>query len=190
MRRITLHAALIGALLLVFGAGSYAVAQGGERNVNSADMSGYAEAPPVSSQASGKFKAEIDDSADTITYELEYGDLEGTVTQAHIHFGQRSVSGGISVWLCETATNPNPLTTADTPTCPQSGTVTGVLRPSDVQGPGGVPPAPGGQGIAPGEFEELVAAIRAGRTYANVHSSKFGPGEIRGQVNDDNQRDD
>jgi hypothetical protein len=190
MRRLTLHAALIGALLVVFGAGSYAVAHGGKRHVKTGDMSGYFEAPSVSSAASGEFEAKIDDSRDTITYELEYEDLEGTVTQAHIHFGQRSVSGGISVWLCETATNQNPLTTADTPTCPQSGKVTGTLTPADVQGPGGVPPAPGGQGIAPGEFEELVAAIRAGRTYANVHSSKFAPGEIRGQINDRNQRDD
>ncbi len=31
-----------------------------------------------------------------------------------------------------------------------------------------------GQGIAAGEFEELVAAIRAGRAYANVHSATFG----------------
>jgi hypothetical protein len=30
--------------------------------------------------------------------------------------------------------------------------------------------------------DELVRAIRAGTTYANVHSSTFGPGEIRGQI--------
>jgi hypothetical protein len=43
---------------------------------------------------------------------------------------------------------------------------------------------------SPGEFAELVAAIRAGRAYANVHSDKVPAGEIRGQINDDNQRDD
>jgi hypothetical protein len=181
MRRLTLHAALVGVLLIVFGAGSYAVAHGGKRHVSTGDMNGYLEAPSISTVASGKFRAKIDDSADTITYELRYGDLEGTVTQAHIHFAQRSVSAGISAWLCETATNPSP--SASTPTCPQSGTVTGTITPLEVVGPAG-------QGIAPGEFEELVAAIRAGRTYANVHSSKFGGGEIRGQINDRDQRDD
>jgi hypothetical protein len=181
MRRLTLHAALIGMLLFVFGAGSYAVANGGKRNVKSEAMGGYLEAPSISTVASGKFKARIDDSNDMIHYELTYGDLEGTVTQAHIHLGQRSVSGGISIWLCESATNPSP--SASTPTCPQSGTVTGTITPVEVVGPTG-------QGIAAGEFEEIVAAIRAGVTYANVHSSKFGGGEIRGQINDRNRGDD
>jgi CHRD domain len=185
MRRITLHAALIGALLVVFGAGSYAVAHGGKNHVRTGDMSGYLEgAPggPVSSVASGEFEASIDDSADTIAYEVSYRDLEGTVTQSHIHFGQRSVNGGISAWLCETATNPSP--SASTPTCPApGGTVTGTITPLEVVGPSV-------QGIAAGEFEELVAAIRAGRAYANVHSSKFPGGEIRGQINDRDQRDD
>jgi CHRD domain len=191
MRRLTLHAALVGLLLVVFGAGSYAIAHGGKKKVKTGDMSGYLEAPPVSSVAEGKFKAKIDDSADTIRYELTYSGLEGTVTQAHIHFGQRSVSGGISAWLCETLTNPSP--SASTPACPApGGTVTGTITPLEVVGPGSPPAIPpnGGQGINPGEFEELVAAIRAGRAYANVHSNKFPGGEIRGQIADRDQRDD
>jgi hypothetical protein len=181
MRRLTLHAALIAALLLVFGAGTYALANGGETNVMSDDMSGYLEAPPVSSVAEGDFRATIDDEADEIDFTLTYSGLEAPVAQAHIHFGQRSVSGGISAWLCEgTIQSPS----ASTPPCPgQGGTVSGTITPLEVIGPAG-------QGIAPGEFEELVAAIRAGRTYANVHSSKFPPGEIRGQLNDRDQRDD
>jgi CHRD domain len=42
---------------------------------------------------------------------------------------------------------------------------------------------PAGQGIAAGEFAELVDAIRSGVTYANVHTlPQFGGGEIRGQI--------
>jgi hypothetical protein len=182
MRRLTLHAALIAMLLVVFGAGSYAVAHGGKRNVKSEDMSGYLEAPSISTVASGRFKARIDDSNDMIHYELTYRDLEGTVTQAHIHFAQRSVSGGISAWLCETPGTQSP--NASTPMCPvPGGTVTGTITPAEVIGPTA-------QGIAPTEFEELVAAIRAGVTYANVHSSKFPGGEIRGQINDRRGDDD
>jgi CHRD domain len=181
MRRLTLHAALIVALLIVFGAGSFALADGNKRQIKSDDMTGYLEAPPISSVAQGSFHATIDDEAKEIHYTLTYSGLEAPVAQAHIHFGQRSVSAGISAWLCEgTVASPS----ASTPPCPgQGGTVSGTITPLEVIGPAG-------QGIAAGEFEELAAAIRAGRAYANVHSTKFPGGEIRGQLDDRDQRDD
>jgi hypothetical protein len=130
----------------------------------------------ISSQASGSFKATIDDNGQMIHYELSYQGLESAVTQAHIHFGQRHTVGGIVVWLCQTAAVPAPLAvSAVTPTCPQEGTVSGTIAPAQVL-------TVTGQGIDAGEFNELVRAIRAGVTYANVHSAVFAPGEIRGQV--------
>ena len=45
----------------------------------------------------------------------------------------------------------------------------------------------------PEEFAEIIKAIRAGLTYANVHSSNFTGGEIRGQIkvlDRDNRRND
>ena len=185
MRKFTIHAAIIGALLVAFGAGSYALAGSGKSHITGDNMTGYLEgAPggPVSTGASGNFEADIDDATNEIHYTLSFTGLEGDIRQSHIHFGQRSVNAGIMLWLCETTFNPSPTGPA-TPDCPQSGTVTGTLRPADVVGPNA-------QGIAPGEWEEAVAAIRAGRAYANVHSSKFPGGELRAQLNDDNQRDD
>jgi CHRD domain len=130
----------------------------------------------VSTRASGSFRAEIDDRARAIDYELSYEGLEGTVTQAHIHFGQRHTVGGIVVWLCQTAGTPAPAAVAaDTPICPPSGTVRGTIRPNQVIDVAG-------QGIAAGEFDELLRAIRSGTTYANVHSTLFPPGEIRGHL--------
>jgi hypothetical protein len=62
--------------------------------------------------------------------------------------------------------------------------VSGVLTPANVIGPAA-------QGVAPGEFAELVRAIRAGVTYANVHTQAFMGGEIRGQISsDDDDRHD
>lgn len=183
MSKLGLKATFVGGLVLLVGLGSYALADGGSRDFKGKRMSGYVESPAVSSIASGSFEARLSKSGDALEYELSYGDLEGSVTQSHIHFGNAAEAGGISMWLCETpgVQDPNPL--ADTPTCPQSGTVTGELTAADVIGPGG-------QGIAAGEFKEIIAAMRGGHAYANVHSSKFGSGEIRAQINDRGNGDD
>lgn len=138
-------------------------------------LSGFQEVPAVSTEAEGEFHAKISADETQIDYELSYSDLEGSVTQAHIHLGQKDVNGGISVWLCG---NPSATVSppAGTPACPPSpATVTGSLTAANVVGPAG-------QGIAAGEFAELVRAIRAGKTYANVHSTKFPGGEIRSQI--------
>ncbi len=139
------------------------------------DLISYQEVPAVSSAASGRFRAFINDKAGTITYELSYTGLTGDVQQAHIHFGQASVNGSVSVFLCQTAASPDP--TGLAPQCPQSGTVSGIVQSANMIEGGIVT-----QGIAPGEFAELVAAIRAGIAYANVHSSTFQGGELRGQL--------
>jgi hypothetical protein len=175
MRRrfgLTAAAILAGGALVVLALGSFALAGGGTNNVHE-NLVGYEEVPAVSTVAGGSFEAKIDDSAGTIEYTLAYDGLEGSVTQAHIHVGQASVNGGVSAFLCGTAATPGP---PGTPVCPASGSVSGTIDASDVIGPAG-------QGVSPGEFAELVAAIRAQATYANVHSTKWPGGEIRAQLN-------
>lgn len=140
-----------------------------------AGLNSYREVPSVSSRAGGRFEADIDRKAGTITYELSFSGLQGDVQQAHIHVGQRSVNGAVSVFLCQTEASPDP--TGLAPRCPQSGKVTGVLQAANmIEGP------IVNQGIAPGQLNELIAAIRAGVAYVNVHSSKFPGGEVRGQL--------
>jgi hypothetical protein len=174
MGRLALRGLVLAAVIALLGIGSYAIAGDGTKNFKGTDMNGYEENPDVSTVANGSFEARLSKDGTTLAYELSYSGLEGTVTQAHIHFGKPAVTGGISIWLCQTATNPSP--SADTPICPQSGTVTGEVDATDVVGPNG-------QGIAPTEFAEILAAMRAGHAYANVHSSKFLGGEIRAQIN-------
>lgn len=129
-----------------------------------ARLQGYEEVPSISTVGKGTFRAEVDDS--TIEYKLTYT-TETAAQAAHIHLGQRSVNGGVSAFLCGGG---------DKPPCPPAGgTVSGVIDPSDVIGPNG-------QGIEPGAMNELLAAMRAGVTYANVHSTRFPGGEIRGQI--------
>jgi hypothetical protein len=135
---------------------------------------GYEETPAVSSFGSGEFTATIDGESQTIQYTLRFNNLNGGVLFAHVHFGQRGVAGGVAAFLCGGGSKPAP--------CVPGTTITGTITPADVIGPAG-------QGIAPGEWNELVAAIRAGVAYANVHSTTQPGGEIRGQINDKDQRD-
>jgi hypothetical protein len=130
--------------------------------------------------ASGKFRAKLD--GDRIVYELEYKNLVGNVTQAHIHFGQNHTVGGIVVWLCQTTGTPAPSEVAGvTPACPTEGKVTGTIEAFQVL-------AQSAQGFPPNDLGALISALRAGAAYANVHSTTFGPGEIRGQIESNHHR--
>jgi hypothetical protein len=93
---------------------------------------------------------------------------------AHIHFGQRGVAGGVVAFLCGGGNKP---------ACPASGTVTGTIVSSDIIA---VP----AQGIAAGDLASVLKAMRAGLTYANVHTTNFANGEIRGQIRGGDDDDD
>ncbi len=184
-------AATLAAFMVGFSAAAIADNDRNDGDRFAAQLSGYNEVhfiagPPaalrgaISTKARGSFRAVIDDRAETIQYELSFEGLEADVTQAHIHFGQRHTVGGIVVWLCQTAGTPAPAAVASTsltPLCggPRANTVTGTITPAQVL-------TATGQGIDAGQFDEVVRAIRAGATYANVHSTTFAPGEIRGRL--------
>jgi CHRD domain len=179
-RRLKLTAVV--AVIAVLGIVAAAVATGGGRSINER-LSGFQETPvPLSTTGNGKFKAQVSRFQDKIEYRLSYAALEGSVTQAHIHFGHEGgAPGGISVWLC--ANNP-PITNAPagTQACPApSGTITGTIRPENVVGPTG-------QGIDAGQYDEFLDALDAGLTYVNVHSTKYPGGEIRAQLDFDDHR--
>jgi len=165
MRKIALASVLVAATALTV-AGTVALAgRGGERHQLRAGLIGYQEVPVKSTTGHGRFQATVQD--DGIHYTLQYEGLETDALFAHIHFGQPAVNGGISAFLCNGT---------DTPACPaREGTVEGVIEASDVVGPND-------QGIEPGSLAELVQAMRAGVTYANVHTTRFTGGEIRGQI--------
>ena len=172
-RRGVVTALAVGAVAL--GVAAFALAGGSSPGFNHLDatMSGYQEVPAVSTAGSATFTADVANDGESVAWELSYGGLEGTVLQSHIHFGQRSVNGGISVFLCTNLGN-GP---AGTQACPQSGTIHGTFSATDVIGPGA-------QGIAAGQFDELMRAIDAGKAYANLHSSLWPGGEIRAQLNE------
>jgi|RhiMetdeSRZDD1v2_1073273.scaffolds.fasta_scaffold00395_32 CHRD domain-containing protein len=175
---------LVGTSLAMLALGVTA----GDRHRNTfrafAELVPTQEVPAVSSVAKGRFKATIDRANQTISYELTYEGLEANPTQAHIHVGQRRVNGGISVFLCGNPPTVPPVAFPQPQACPPApATLTGVLTVANIVGPEG-------QGIAPSlnganDFDELVDKILEGFAYANVHSSKFQGGEVRGQLRTD-----
>jgi len=141
----------------------------------SALLTGYEESPAVSTTGRGEFTATIDPDGDAIQYTETFSGLQGTVTQSHIHVGQLSVNGSVVIFLCQTATNPDPTSLA--PQCPQEGTVTGTITAANVIA-GSMAP----QQLEAGDLAAVVTAIRAGAAYANVHTNISPGGEIRGQI--------
>ncbi|MFG3710168.1 CHRD domain-containing protein [Micromonospora sp. NPDC047730] len=149
-----------------------------------AKLSGYQEDPlTISTPGSGRFEAHIDERNKEIKWRLSYDDLKD-VEQAHIHFGGRHQSGGIAAFLCSNLKDAKGGAPQGTQACPPApAKIEGTIRPADVVGPAD-------QGIEPGEFDELVDAIEAGVTYANVHTKKYPKGEIRGQIKSDERDHD
>ena len=129
-----------------------------------ARLGGFEEVPALSVPGSGEFRLKLGDGV--IEFELGYAGLTGIPLAAHIHLGQRGVSGGVIAFLCGGPKPPCPAPPA---------TVTGAIVAADIIGPAG-------QGIATGEFAEVLTAILARVTYANVHTVAFPGGEIRGQI--------
>lgn len=173
MRRLLMSLAVIA----LVSASTVVFAQGFKKI--SELLTGYQEVPAVSTTGSGTFNARISNDESRIDWELSYSDLEGAVQQAHIHFGNVGVNGGISVFLCTNLGN-GPAGTQPCPAPPA--TISGTIVAADVSPNIPATAAARTQGINTGEIDELIRAIRAGSTYVNVHSTLWPGGEIRSQI--------
>jgi CHRD domain len=181
---------LLPALLCVVGlcAIGTATADNDDRNSFHATLRGVNETPgPVATEATGSFHATLSADGTTLSYTVTYNNLNAQVTQSHIHFGLSKETGGIMVFLCQTAAAPAPANDPGVPTCPDTtfGTVSGTITVANVIGPNS-------QGITPGaDFDKVIRAMRSGQAYANVHSTRSPVGEIRGVVHvGDGDKDD
>ena len=74
------------------------------------------------------------------------------------------------------------------PACTQatSGMASGTITAADIVGPAaqGIPPAPNGS------FADVIRAIRTHNAYANLHTTMFPGGEVRGEVSVHRNEDD
>jgi len=132
----------------------------------SASLGGENEVPPINTAGTGDFEMTIQQG--TITFSLTFSGLSSPLGVAHLHFAPSKVAGGVMIFLCGGGGQP---------ACPAatSGTITGTITAANVTGPTG-------QGIAPGNLDAALEAVRNDLAYANMHTANFGGGEIRGQV--------
>jgi hypothetical protein len=174
MRRLPLKLAVAISAAGVVSVGAVAYANNG--NDLGERLTGYEEVPALSTPGVGELQASISRGGDEVRYRLTFSGLESDATQAHIHFENATNNGPIVVFLCSNLGN-GP---AGTQACPAAGgTIRGTIRAADV-GAGAA-----AQGIAAGEFDEFVNALRSGATYVNVHTTGRPTGEIRAQLGDD-----
>lgn len=177
MRRLVVSIAVIA----LVSASSVVLAQGFKKI--SEFLTGYEEVPSVSTTGTGEFNARISNDGSRIDWTLSYENLEGAIQQSHIHFGQKGVNGGISVFLCTNLGN-GPAGTQPCPAPPA--TISGTILAADVSPNIPATAAARTQGINTGEIDELIRAMRAGATYVNVHSTTWPGGEIRSQIDGNN----
>jgi hypothetical protein len=136
------------------------------------------ETGAILSDGRGTLDLTLDRATSTAAFTLTYSNVgttlpkTGTVTQAHIHFGKEHVAGGVIVFFCTNLAN-GP---AGTQTCPANGgTVTGTFTGTSVV-------AITGQNVTAGDFDALEDALRSKTADANIHTTAFPAGEIRGQI--------
>jgi len=140
-----------------------------EKTILFARLVSVNEVPSVISPGSGSFRARISDDDTSIVFEIEFSNLVGEVLQGHIHVGQPFTNGGISAFFCGGGAQPA------CPTGP-TGTFTGTITAANMDA------RAAGQGVAQGDFATLLSALRRGATYANLHSTRFPAGAVRGQI--------
>jgi hypothetical protein len=162
---------LIGALAAAVGL--TAPALGSSRGEEfRAVLSGFNETGAILSEGSGVVEMKLDRDTQTLSFTLKFQNLSSPVTQAHIHFGKNHVAGGVMVFFCSNlATAP-----AGVQPCPANGgTVTGTVPAASFL-------AIAGQNVPAGNFDAVADALLSDTAYANVHTTNFPAGEIRGQL--------
>ena len=124
-----------------------------------ANLTGAAEVPPVTTAATGTatFTAVTSGATTTITYTATVTGLSGPATAAHIH------------GPANTSASANPIVTL---TVTGTGTSGNIISGSFTT-----------TGHATINMAQLLAHIEAGNAYINIHTAANINGEIRGQLN-------
>jgi hypothetical protein len=125
-----------------------------------AHLSGAQEVPPTNSTGTGKLDLRLVKGGTKLTFRLTSNGVS-QIIQSHIHIGPVGVNGLVKVFFFAPPPPPWNSVTGD------NFEVEGVRTAADVHGI---------------SFADLVAALRSGNAYVNIHSPEHPGGEIRGQI--------
>ncbi len=160
-------------LILAAFLATSSIAYGGDGLKFKATLTGAQEVTDplggVDTPATGMVKAKFDKGLTQVNVDLNVKNTVGTVTRAHFHCAGPGENGPIVFGLFD----PGPL--------PVGEKSKGTLTNDDFTGADCVPNI----GRPVNNIAALAFAMRDGLIYANVHTSAFGPGEIRGQMLED-----
>lgn len=144
------------------------------------ELSGDHEVPAVETDAEGEVEFDYNRTSAELTYEIELEDIE-EVTQAHIHLGGPDENGPVVATLLRFTENVDgsgggtPFTAED-----DDYETDGTLTAEDIIARDGFD----------GSLDALIRAMREGNAYVNVHTVQNPTGEIRGQIEADDDGDD
>ncbi len=168
------RALFVSALTFLVVGGAVSQIGAGSRGVQFVSpLEGDQEVPARQTEASGQAIFRLSDDQSTLTYRLIVDNIENVVA-SHIHLGVFGVNGPVVAFLAG-------------PFAPGGGPVEGILAEGTITSANLVGP------LAGMSLSVLVAAMRAGGTYVNVHTNDgidpintgagdFPGGEIRGQI--------
>ncbi len=165
LKKIALFVPLVALVAVLVGLPAVAFGRDDGQNFR-ATLIGINETPSINTEGTAHLRLTL--NAASIDFTLTYANLSLAPLVAHIHFGQARTAGGVMVFFCGGGGQPACPTTT-------SGTISGTITASNVVGPAG-------QGIKAGDLASVMRAIRVGASYANMHTSNFPGGEIRGQI--------
>jgi len=135
----------------------------GERFQAKLDARNEVPPPTLDSGASPSGTATFTVQGATVAYKLSAAGLSGPPTAAHIHLGATGASGPVIVPLAIAAGS-----------SPGTAVGEGSFDATGVKGN-----KADGSAMS---LDDVLAAMRSGGTYVNVHTANNKPGEVRGQI--------
>jgi hypothetical protein len=136
-------------------------------------LNGPSEAPPNASPGTGFAEIIYDNILHTLSYDVDFTDLIGTTTAAHVHCCTAvpfALTAGVATTLPSFPGFPLGVT-AGTFVATFDLTLASSWNPAFITANGGTPA---------GAEAALLTGISEGRAYFNIHTSAFPGGEIRG----------